>query len=95
MTEEEINNPPAGGPKATLTSVSENSSSPASKRGEPDERKYATRAPRRPRFNDRHRQKPVVRQIKVLRHDNEGSAEDHARVGQNTGLRIVHFWRVG
>ncbi len=60
-----------------------------------DERKYATRAPRRPRFGDRRRPKPVVRQIKVLRRDNEGSVEDHARAGQNTGLKIIHFGGLG
>ncbi len=83
MAEEEIKKP-----EATLASATQNSSSP-------DERKYATRAPRRPRFNDRRRPKPVVRQIKVLRRDNEGSAEDHARAGTNIGLKIVHFGGLG
>ncbi len=95
MTEEETKNPPVGGPKATLASAQQNSSTPAPRRGEPDERKYATRAPRRPRFGDRRRPKPVVRQIKVLRRDNEGSPEDHARAGATSGLKIIHFGGLG
>jgi ribonuclease J len=81
-------------PEATLTSAQTNSSSAGSQGGS-DERKYAPRAPRRPRFNDRRRPKPVVRQIKVLRRDNEGSAEDHARAGANVGLKIIHFGGLG
>lgn len=60
-----------------------------------DEKKYAVRAPRQPRFGDRHRQKPVIQQIKVLRRTNEGSDEDHARAGKTTGLKIIHFGGLG
>ena len=95
MTEEETKNPPVGGPKTTLASAQQNSSIPTPGRSEPDERKYATRAPRRPRFGDRRRPKPVVRQIKVLRRDNEGSPEDHARAGTTSGLKIIHFGGLG
>ncbi len=88
MSEEVLNKP-----EATLASAPQSPSSPTSNKGEPDEqRKYATRAPRRPRFNDRRRPKPVVRQIKVLRRDNEGSPEDHARAG---GLKVIHFGGLG
>ena len=75
-------------PEAVLASAPQGS--PTS-----EERKYAPRAPRRPRFNDRRRPKLVVRQIKVLRRDNEGSAEDHARVGETSGLKIIHFGGLG
>ena len=74
--------------QATLTSASKDSS-------QPDKRKYATRAPRRPRFNDRGRSKPVIRQIKVLRRTGEGSAEDHARSDKDGGLKIIHFGGLG
>ncbi len=82
MSEEEIKKS-----EAVLASVPQSSSSP-------DERKYATRAPRRPRFGDRRRPKPVIRQIKVLKRDNEGSVEDHARAA-TTGLKIVHMGGLG
>lgn len=58
------------------------------------ERKFATRAPRRPRFGDRRRPKPVVRQIKVLRHTNQGTEEDYARAQQG-GLKVIHFGGLG
>ncbi len=74
--------------QATLTSASKDSS-------QPDKRKYATRAPRRPRFNDRGRLKPVIRQIKILRRTGEGSAEDHARSDKDGGLKIIHFGGLG
>ncbi len=82
------------GAQATLASASTNPPDSGS-HGNSDDRKYATRAPRRPRFGDRRRPKPVIRQIKVLRQDNQGSAEDHARATANGGLKIVHFGGLG
>ena len=58
-------------------------------------RKYGTRAPHQPRFNDRRRLKPVIRKIKVLRRANEGSAEDYARSDKDGGLKIIHFGGLG
>ena len=92
---DEVKNSPASEPvqpTATLTSAGQSEQQD----GHDDHnKKYGTRAPRRPRFNDRRRPKPVVRQIKVLRQNNQGSAEDHARVGKNGGLKIIHFGGLG
>jgi len=91
---EEKTNPLTSDAQATLASASSNPSKSVS-RTESDKKKFGTRAPRRPRFNDRGRSKPVIRQIKVLRHTNEGNEEDHARSDKNGGLKIIHFGGLG
>lgn len=81
--------------EAVLTAAHKDSPQRGShSQGGSGERKYGTRAPRRPRFNDRGRQKPVIRQIKVLHRTNEGTPEDYART-KNGGLKIVHFGGLG
>lgn len=77
--------------EATLTAAPATSEA---EKGESEERRFKTRAPRRPRFNDRRRPKPVVRQVRVLHRGNEGSDEDHARAGKG-GLRVIHFGGLG
>ena len=80
MTEEQNNRAAA---RATLTSAET-----------AGERRFSTRAPRRPRFGDRGRRKPVIRQVRVLHRHNEGSQEDHERA-KSGGLKIVHFGGLG
>ncbi len=75
-------------PEAQLTTSAAEPSEEKSESG-----RLNIRKPRRPRFGDRHRQKPVVREIKVLRRHNEGSEEDHAR--GNKGLKVIHFGGLG
>ncbi|KKU89000.1 MAG: Ribocuclease J [Candidatus Yanofskybacteria bacterium GW2011_GWA1_48_10] len=62
-------------------------------RSNSDQKKYTPRAPRRPRFGDRRRAKPVIRQVKVLHRTNVGGEEEHAR--KDVGLKIVHFGGLG
>lgn len=58
-----------------------------------EQRPNGARKPRRPRFNDRHRQKPVVRQVRVLKDERRASDAQHDnKVG---GLKIIHFGGLG
>src|SRR3990167_9767114 len=80
MPEEEIIKP-----EATLTSAPVVPSKEARPAGQ--------RKPRRPRFNDHHRQKPVVRQVRVLKDERKASDAQHDnKIG---GLKIVHFGGLG
>ncbi len=71
-------------PEATLTSASDAS---------PREQRSQIRKPRRPRFGDRQRPKPVVRQVRVLK--DERRPEDSQHDNKVGGLKIIHFGGLG
>ncbi|MBP9821852.1 MAG: ribonuclease J [Candidatus Pacebacteria bacterium] len=80
MSEEAINKPEAISASAPADSPKE-------------ARPAGSRKPRRPRFNDRHRQKPVVRQVRVLKDERKASDAQHDnKIG---GLKIIHFGGLG
>lgn len=82
MSEEEIKKP-----EAILASA------PNPSQQKEEQRSSGPRKPRRPRFNDHHRQKPVVRQIRVLKDERRASDAQHDnKVG---GLKIIHFGGLG
>lgn len=79
---------------AEATLVAERSSAGQGQHNRPEsDRLPGIRKPKRPRFNDRRRPKPVVRQVRVLKDERRpGDAQHDSKVG---GLKIIHFGGLG
>jgi len=68
-------------------------SEPATNPPKKEDHPAGGRKPRRPRFNDRQRPKPVVRQVRLLKTERNASDAQHDnKVG---GLKIIHFGGLG